>query len=59
MINYYQIIYKKVIFSNYELTENLFDDYENDNFKNYKYCKYIGSNFNQKEDIPLNLIHIE
>ena len=40
------INYKKIIFSNYELTESLFDAYENSNFSNEK---RICSNFN----IPL------
>jgi len=35
--------YKKVIFSDYELIDDLFDNYENNNFKN---CKWKSSKFN-------------
>jgi hypothetical protein len=38
------INYKKIIFSDYELTESLFDAYSNSNFNNQK---FIGSKFNQ------------
>jgi hypothetical protein len=38
--------YKKIIFSNYELNENLFDAYENNNFYFY-YFNYTSSKFNQ------------
>ena len=37
------INYKKIIFSDYELTESLFDAYSNNNFSNEK---WIGSKFN-------------
>jgi len=37
--------YKKVIFSNYELTNNSYNNYVNNYFK---YCKYICPKFNQK-----------
>jgi len=47
--------YKKVIFSNYELTDSLFDNYQNDDFKN---LNFIGSKFNQKIDLPPNLTHL-
>jgi len=47
--------YKKIIFSKYELTNSLFDNYENDNFKN---LKLSFSYFNQKIDLPHNLTHL-
>jgi hypothetical protein len=37
------INYKKIIFSDYEFTESLFDAYSNNNFSNEK---WIGSKFN-------------
>ena len=36
--------YKKIIFSNWELNDRLFDAYENNNFN---YQKYIDSKFNK------------
>jgi len=47
--------YKKVIFSDYELTDSLFDNYENNDFKN---CKHVISRFNQKIDLPPNLTYL-
>jgi len=48
-------IYKKVIFSNYELTDNLFDNYFHNDFDD---CKWYSSLFNQKIDLPPNLTHL-
>jgi len=56
--------YKKVIFSDFELTDDLFDNYKNDNLfdnyenDNYKYSEYIGSEFNREIDLPQNLTHL-
>jgi len=47
--------YKKIIFSNYKLTNNLFDNYANNNLDN---LKFIGSKFNQKVDLPWNLKYL-
>jgi hypothetical protein len=40
--------YNKIIFSNYELNDNLFDAYENLDFKN---LKFSASKFNQKVEL--------
>ena len=48
--------YKKVIFSNYELNEDLFDKYESNNLKN---LIYIGSIFNnQIANLPNTLTYL-
>ena len=47
--------YNKIIFSNYELTDDLFLKYSNNNLKD---LKYISSKFNQLLELPKNLIHI-
>ena len=48
-------LYNKIIFSNYELNEELFEKYENLDFE---YLKWIGSKFNQKVELPENLTHL-
>ena len=45
------INYKKIIFSDYELTYQLFDRYENNNFSS---LNYISSKFNQSLGNSLN-----
>ena len=48
--------YKKVIFSNYELIDDLFDKYLNNDFKN---LTYKDSNFNQSVDnLPSSITHL-
>ena len=47
--------YSIVIFSYYELNEDLFKCYEKNDFKN---SKYIGSTFNQQVNLPPNLTHL-
>jgi len=51
--------YKKVIFSDYELTYILFDNYEKFDYENsgYEWC-WDKSQFNQKINLPLNLTYI-
>jgi len=41
----------------YELTDSLFDNHINNDFKDCN-CNYIYSNFNQKIDLPHNLTHL-
>ncbi len=48
--------YSKLIFSNYELNEQLFEHYLNNNFNN---LKYIGSKFNQDvSNLPQSITHL-
>jgi hypothetical protein len=47
--------YNNVIFSDYELNEDLFDAYENLDFKG---LKLIYSGFNKKVELPPNLTHL-
>ena len=46
--------YNKIIFSNYELNEKLFEKYDGC----YLDYRYIESNFNQKLELPENLTHL-
>ena len=49
-------IYKKIIFSNYKLNEDLFDVYLNDNFYD---LKHIKSQFNQiVNELPNSITHL-
>jgi hypothetical protein len=48
-------LYNKIIFSNYKLNEDLFEKYENLDFKG---LKWFGFGFNQKVDLPENLTHL-
>ena len=47
--------YLNVIFSDYELNEDLFECYKNNDLDN---LRYIGSYFNQQVKLPPNLIHL-
>jgi len=48
--------YRKIIFSNYNLDDSLFERYENNNFKN---IKIIGSDFNHSVDnLPSIVTHL-
>ena len=46
--------YKQIIFSNYELNDELFDAYANNEFKN---LKYIGSKYDLQIVFPQKLIY--
>jgi hypothetical protein len=47
--------YNKIIFSDYELSDNLFEKYLNNDFND---LKYICSRFNQKIQLHENLTHL-
>ncbi len=48
--------YKKIIFSNFDLNDNLFEKYENNNFED---LEYICSNFNQPvNNLPPFITHL-
>ncbi len=48
--------YNKIIFSDYELNEKLFEKYEKINFNG---CNFIGSKFNQKVELPKKLTRVK
>ncbi len=49
-------VYKKIIFSNYDLDNDLFEKYENNNFQG---LENIVSNFNQSIDnLPSSITHL-
>ena len=47
--------YKQIIFSNYELNDEIFNAYANNDFY---YLNYICSEFNQSIELHENLIHL-
>ena len=52
------LIYNKIIFSNYDLSDYLFFDYSNNDLKNLNNLIFFGSNFNEHIELPKNITHL-